>query len=126
MFMHPATATALAEQHRQDLTALTHTRPARTIRRSRFAAVLAALAAALVAAIAGPTAAFAVRYPLPANAGWGTSRYAPPPVVHTVIVGGMPGWQIALIAAVAALAAAAVAVLLDRARRARRAHPTTA
>jgi hypothetical protein len=32
-----------------------------------------------------------------------------------VIIGGMPGWQIALIAAGAALIAAAVAVLLDRA-----------
>jgi LPS O-antigen subunit length determinant protein (WzzB/FepE family) len=35
--------------------------------------------------------------------------------VHTVVVDGMPGWQIALIAAAAALAAATVAVLLDRA-----------
>jgi hypothetical protein len=33
--------------------------------------------------------------------------------VHTIVAGGMPGWQIALIAAAAALAAA-VAVLLDR------------
>ena len=38
---------------------------------------------------------------------------------HTVIVGGMPGWQITLIALGAALAAAAVAVLADRARAAR-------
>jgi biopolymer transport protein ExbB/TolQ len=35
-------------------------------------------------------------------------------------VGGMPGWQIALIATAAALFAAVVAVLLDHARRARR------
>ena len=41
-------------------------------------------------------------------------------VVRTVVVGGMPGWQIALIAIVAALVAAVVAVLLDRARSARR------
>jgi hypothetical protein len=45
----------------------------------------------------------------------------PPPVeVHTVVVGGTPGWQIALIAVVAALVAATAAVLADRARIARR------
>ncbi len=35
----------------------------------------------------------------------------PAPVIHTIVVGGMPGWQIVLIAAVAAVAA----VLADRA-----------
>jgi hypothetical protein len=46
---------------------------------------------------------------------------APGPVpVHTVVAGGMPGWQITLIAAGAALIAATVAVLADRARTARR------
>jgi hypothetical protein len=40
--------------------------------------------------------------------------------VHTVVVGGMPGWQIALIAAAAALVAATVAVLVNRARATRR------
>ncbi len=45
--------------------------------------------------------------------------------VHTV-VGGMPGWQIALIAAGAALLAATVAVLADRARTARRQAATRA
>ena len=43
-----------------------------------------------------------------------------PVEVHTVVVGGMPGWQIALIAVMAALVAATVAVLADRARTARR------
>jgi MFS family permease len=42
------------------------------------------------------------------------------PTVQTVVVGGMPGWQIALIAVGAALLAAAAAVLLDRARPGRR------
>jgi len=37
-----------------------------------------------------------------------------------VVAGGMPGWQIALIAIAAALVAAATAVFLDRARAARR------
>ena len=46
--------------------------------------------------------------------------------VHTVVVGGTPGWQIALIAAGAALLAAVIAVLLDRARAARHTTvPTT-
>jgi hypothetical protein len=44
--------------------------------------------------------------------------------IHTIVTGGMPGWQITLIAAVAALLAATLAVLLDRARTARQ-HPTT-
>jgi hypothetical protein len=46
---------------------------------------------------------------------------APGPVpVHVVVGGGMPGWQIALIAAAAALVAATVAVLLNHARASRR------
>jgi hypothetical protein len=44
----------------------------------------------------------------------------PPPVVHTVVTGGMPGWQIILIAAAAAVLTAALAVVLDRARATRR------
>ena len=40
--------------------------------------------------------------------------------VHSVVVGGMPGWQIALIAIGAALFAAIAAVLADRAWAARR------
>ena len=45
----------------------------------------------------------------------------------TVITGGgMPGWQIALIAVGAALVAAIVAVLLDRAWATRRARAATA
>ena len=50
---------------------------------------------------------------------------APPPVIHTIVAGGMPGWQITLIALAAALVAATVAVLLDRARAARRIHAAT-
>ena len=41
-------------------------------------------------------------------------------MTRTVVVGGMPGWQIALIAAGAALLAATLAVLADRARAAHR------
>ena len=43
-----------------------------------------------------------------------------PPQEHTVVVGGMPGWQIFLIALGAALFAATMAVLADRARNSRR------
>ncbi len=46
---------------------------------------------------------------------------AGPPSPPTVI-GGMPGWQITLIAVGAGLAAAALAVLADRARSGRRRH----
>jgi len=42
-----------------------------------------------------------------------------------IAVGGMPGWQITLIAVAAALVAAAAAVLLDRGRASRRAASTT-
>ena len=92
--------------------------PIRHIRRS--AAVLAGLAAALVAVGAAP--AFARVMPPPG--GFAPSVPVPAPVrtvTHTVVVaGGMPGWQIALIAAGAALLAAALAVLADRALAARR------
>jgi hypothetical protein len=46
--------------------------------------------------------------------------------VRVVTTGGMPGWQIALIAAAAALVAATVTGLIDRARAARKMHATTA
>jgi hypothetical protein len=89
--------------------------PIRHIR--RIAAVLAGLVAALVAFA---TPAFAMVEPVP---GGGGPAVAPPQQltpVRTLVAGGMPGWQITLIAAGAALLAATVAVLLDRARAARR------
>jgi hypothetical protein len=88
-------------------------RPLRPIR--RLAGILAALATALLAitATAAPVA-FALPVP-PVDGGGGTL----PPTVQ-VVAGGMPGWQIALIAIAAAIVAAAVAVFLDRARAAHR------
>jgi hypothetical protein len=84
----------------------------------RLAAVLAGLGgAALVSVIAAP-AAFAVREPPPGRRR-GTSQPAPPDTV-AVVAGGMPGWEIALIAVGAALLAAVLAVLLDRAWASRR------
>jgi hypothetical protein len=81
-----------------------------------LAGILAGLAAALLAVAAAAPAAFAV--PAPPVGGGGT--VAPPPPVQTVVAGGMPGWQITLIAIGAAILAAAVAVFLDRAWAARR------
>jgi len=92
---------------------MNRTHPFRPIR--RLASILAALAAALLAVTAAAPAAFAVQ--IPPGGGGGT---VPPPTVRTVVTGGMPAWQIALIAIGAAIVAAAVAVLLDRARATRR------
>ena len=90
--------------------------PIRHIR--RFAAVLAGLAAALVAFGAAP--AFARLEPDP-GAGYVAPASVPAQIQYrTIVAGGMPGWQIALIAVGAALLAAAVAILADRARAARR------
>jgi hypothetical protein len=94
---------------------MNRTRPFRPIR--RLACALAGLAAALLAATAAAPAAFAVPVP-PMGGGDGT-----PPSVPTVVAGGMPGWQIALIAIGAAVVAAAVAVFLDRARATHRHQP---
>jgi hypothetical protein len=90
----------------------------------RLACLLAALGGAVLASTLAVPAAFAV--PPPASGGTRSGTAPQPPVqVHTVVVGGMAGWQIALIAAGAALLAATAAVLLDRARAARR-KPVTA
>ena len=91
--------------------------PIRRIR--RIAGALAGLAGAcLVLAVAAP-AAFAMTVP-PFGVSGAVTTPGPPQVqVHTVVVGGMAGWQIALIAVGAALVAATIAVLLDRARTAR-------
>ena len=81
----------------------------------RIAAILGGLAASALAALTGATAAFA--YPVPPQGG--PAGPVQPPTVHTIVAGGMPGWQIALIAIGAAIVAAALAVALDRARTAR-------
>ena len=100
----------------------------------RFAGVLAGLAAALVAF--GATPAFATLPPPepapashPALSPWQLVGGYPVPgavPVHTVVSGGMPGWQITLIAIAAALLAATVAVLADRAQASRRKAATAA
>jgi hypothetical protein len=83
----------------------------------RIAVILAGLTGSLLAISAGSPAAFA--YVLPPHPVGGTVGSP----MNTIVTGGMPGWQIALIAAAAAILAAVGAVLLDRARAARR-HQT--
>ena len=88
---------------------------------SRLGAVLASLA---VIAVAFASAASASTSMIPVGGSGGGAAPdgtpAPAAVVHTVIVGGMPGWQIASIAVAAALVTAIVAVLVERSRTARR------
>ena len=86
----------------------------------RILAALATLAGGLLALAAAPAALASPLRPPPPRPGG-----APAPV-RVIAGGGMPGWQITLIAAGAALATAAMAVLLDRARTARKARATTA
>ena len=90
--------------------------PTHTIR--RLATILAGLATAALALAAAAPAALA----RPAPPGLRPAEIVPAPAIHTAVIGGMPGWQITLIAAGAAALAAALALLLARAWAARR-HP---
>jgi hypothetical protein len=81
----------------------------------RCLGVVAALGGTLLALAAAAPAALAT-IPDPGGGPAPGSQ----PEIQTVATGGMPGWQITLIAIGAALLAAALAVLLDRARAARR------
>ena len=85
----------------------------------RLAALLAALAGTLLVFGAAAPAALAGRLP-PSGGGGGEIVKAMPPPVRVAFSGGMPGWQITLIAVGAALAAAVIAVILDRSLAARR------
>ena len=86
----------------------------------RILAAVITLAGAMLALATAP-AAFA--RPLPPPDCCATGANAP---VTLITGGGMPGWQITLIAVGAALAGAAMAILLDRAWAARKAHAATA
>jgi hypothetical protein len=67
-------------------------------------------------------AASASIIPVPADGPYGPALA---PAVRLITAGGMPGWQITLIAVAAALAAAITAVVLDRARASRRTASAT-
>ena len=86
------------------------------IKRLRTFAAAAAGLGIMLAALAGTASASTGLLPPPEPDG----AAQPAPIVHTVVVGGTPGWQIALIAIGAALVAATAAVLMERARSARR------
>lgn len=90
---------------------------------SRLLAALASLGV-MALGFAGSASASTIR--IPVENPDGSLAPAPVTVVHTVVVGGMPGWQIALIAVSAALVTAVSAVLADRTRRTRRRLPRTA
>ncbi len=87
----------------------------------RPASVVAGLVGAMVTFTAAAPAALAMRPPPRDTGGVAPSV---PTQIHTVVTGGMPGWQITLIAIGAALLASVFAVFLDRARAAR--HRVTA
>jgi len=77
----------------------------------------AVLAGALLAIAGVAPAALARPFP-PRPPGW--DKHPPPGAsIRIVFTGGMPGWQIALIAAGIALLAAVLAVIADRAVRRR-------
>jgi len=98
----------------------------------RLAVITTGLMGALLAFCAGAgPAAFAsvlggdphgrpgLASPRPEPAGW--NKHPPLPThAHALVTGGMPGWQIALIAAGAALLTGALAVAAYRMRAARR------
>ena len=98
----------------------------------RLAGVLAGLACAVLGAAAAAPAAFAMNVPGGGGPPPGSVPQPLPPVIPaptrtvTLVTGGMPGWQIALIAIGAALLAATAAVLLDRARATHRNAVTAA
>jgi hypothetical protein len=86
---------------------------------SRLGAVLASLAVIAVSFASSSALASTSMIPI-GGSGSPDGATAPATVVRTVVVGGMPGWQIAAIAAAAALVTAIAAVLVERGRTARR------
>jgi hypothetical protein len=98
---------------------MTRIRIIRTIR--RIACAMAGLVGVLLALSVTAPAAFA--YELPPSGGGGATTPAAQPrhaAAHTAVIGGMPGWQITLIAIASAVLAAALAVAVDRILAARR------
>ena len=101
----------------------------------RFVCVLAGLSAGGIAALAAALAT-SVPPPAPVLARFELTTFRPghglpvggwisrvPASAHTAVTGGMPGWQITLIAIGATLLAAAAALVVDQAWMARR-HAT--
>jgi hypothetical protein len=93
------------------------TYPHAAARLRRITAALAVVAGGVLAWAAVVPAASAAIIPVPGDGPYGP---AAAPAVRVITAGGMPGWQITLIAVAAALAAATAAVFLDRVRTSRR------
>jgi hypothetical protein len=87
----------------------------------RLAYVLGALAVSALATGAAP--AFAMRVPAPGTGSNHPAVSGQVATTHLVNIGGMPGWQITLIAVAAALASATLAVIVDRTHTAHRHQP---
>lgn len=85
-------------------------------RARRFGGLLAGLGVLVATLVVTSTAALAMQVPPDVTSGGVQPQ--PPPLATAA--GGMPGWQITLIAVGAALVAAVLAVVADRARSARR------
>ena len=86
------------------------------IRLHRPGLILAGIAVALLNVAVTVPASASIVLPLPPPGDPGALPAHPvDPVVRTLVVGGMPGWQIALIAIAASLLAATAAVLAYRA-----------
>ena len=102
------------------------TRPRTAMRLRRITAALAAVTGGLLAwAATAPAASATILIPDPGGASGTVPATAPAAPVQVIAVGGMPGWQITLIAVAAALVAATAAVVLDRTRASRRAASAT-
>lgn len=94
-------------------------------RHRRAVSVLAVFAGTLLGLVASAPAAFAMRFEdsggSPGVPPTGFHATSPHTVVsHTVVTGGMPGWQLTVIAAVASLLVATIALVVHRARAAHR------
>jgi len=92
---------------------------------NHFRRILAAVVTLTGAVLAMATTSAAFAKPLPPpDCCTGSNRVADAPVIVTT-AGGMPGWQITLIALGAALVAAVAAVTLDRTLANRRSVSST-
>ena len=91
----------------------------------RLIAALPVVACGLLGWAGAVPAASAAIIPVPADGPYRPAPATPGGAVRVIAVGGMPGWQITLIAVAAALVAAASAVFLDRVRASRRSASAT-
>jgi len=98
------------------------TRLGAAARLRRLIVALAVVTCGVLSWAGAVPAASASVIPVPGDGPYGP---APAPAIRVIAVGGMPDWQITLIAVAAALAAATAAVALDRARASRQTASTT-